>query len=98
MSITIGGGSGPIQIAHYHCTGDEASLVDCPVASFALIDLRCSSHDQDAGVVCIPGKYIVHYVATCMLKLDYTRIISNVSFEASALHVLNEYSNLHVQL
>ena len=58
VAIVAGGGSGPIQIAHLECTGDELRISDCPLPDFGLISLQCSSHVNDAGVVCTPGKYV----------------------------------------
>ena len=48
-------GSGPILLANVRCNGLEERLFDCPQSE--LEENNCG-HNQDAGVVCLPGKII----------------------------------------
>ncbi|XP_030833778.1 deleted in malignant brain tumors 1 protein [Strongylocentrotus purpuratus] len=47
----FGGGTGSIHLSGVTCTGDEHTIFECGHAGFGIS--FCSSHSQDAGVVCI---------------------------------------------
>ena len=53
-------GVGPIVLKGVDCTGDEGSLLDCPINS--LQDINCT-HSRDAGVAC-SRMYIFYRVDT----------------------------------
>ena len=44
-----GVGGGPIFLANLHCTGTEATLLECPHSS---ISLGSCTHDRDVAVRC----------------------------------------------
>jgi hypothetical protein len=47
---TFGLGSGPVFLSDVHCTGSEATLLDCPHTIIAL-GSHCT-HNRDVGVRC----------------------------------------------
>ena len=48
-----GPGSGPIAMDSVRCVGNEDRLTDC----LFRLDTTGNSHDQDAGVSCVPCKF-----------------------------------------
>ena len=61
-SAYYGQGSGSILLDNVQCTGNEASIFSCTHNSIGSHDC---DHSEDAGVVCLEGKYIKHFI-TCI--------------------------------
>ena len=51
-----GGGSGPIHFAGFHCSGNESTLLRCPVDRSGVTEITNCGHHEDAGVRCTSGK------------------------------------------
>ena len=60
----FGEGSGPIWIDEAGCTGEEQSLLECPIEP---LGVNNCGHEEDAGVRCPRGKYDV--TVTLVYKL-----------------------------
>ena len=74
----FGEGSGPILLDDLHCTGSEASLLDCN-RSAALYASNCE-HREDAGVRC-QGAYAKQQKYSHSLHVyDVQLIVSLVQF------------------
>ena len=59
IGAAFGGGSGPIWLDNVRCSGSEDRLSDCSHSGWA--NHNCG-HGEDAGVICVAGKYHkIHY-------------------------------------
>ena len=59
---TFGGGTGRIWLDNVQCTGNERTLMDC-TASSGSSGVNSCTHDQDAGVKCLLGKYNYDFIS-----------------------------------
>lgn len=48
-------GTGPIHWTDFKCAGDETDLASCSHSN----ETTLCSHSEDAGVVCLPGIYVL---------------------------------------
>ena len=51
-----GRGTGNVILDNVQCTGSEATLFDCPHASWRVVSSSCRNHARDAAVICSDGK------------------------------------------
>ena len=56
-SASFGRGQGPILLDEIGCTGNESTLHFC---THQRVGVHNCEHDDDAGVVCIPGKFNIN--------------------------------------
>ena len=60
VSARFGMGQGPILLDEIGCTGNESTLHFCTHPRVGVHDCE---HDDDAGVICIPGRFNINSYA-----------------------------------